>query len=130
MKIKYEFVTGETVEVEVSVEMAAIHSELDREEYNNEHTETRRHLSLDIALEHSDWLASNELNPINITEAEFEAERIQAALAALTNEQQDLVYNIFICGMSVNDYAAKCGVDHSAISHRIKTIRKKLKKIL
>lgn len=57
MKIKYEFAT-ETIEVEVSEEMYALHMELDRVEYNNNHRETRRHVSLDTGLEHSDWLRS------------------------------------------------------------------------
>ena len=52
MKIRYEFATG-TVEVEVSAEMAALHMELDRIEYNNNHKETRRHVSLDTGIEHS-----------------------------------------------------------------------------
>ena len=41
MKIRYEFVTG-TVEVEVSAEMAALHMELDRIEYNNNHKESNQ----------------------------------------------------------------------------------------
>ena len=51
MKIKYEFAT-ETVEVEVSAEMYALHMELNRVEYNNNHRETRRYVSLDTGLEH------------------------------------------------------------------------------
>lgn len=53
MKIKYEFAT-ETVEVDVSAEMYALHMELNRVEYNNNHRETRRHVSLDTGLEHSE----------------------------------------------------------------------------
>lgn len=40
MKIKYEFVTG-TTEVEVSEEWGSVFIDLDREEYNNNHRETR-----------------------------------------------------------------------------------------
>ena len=40
-KVKLEFAT-ETIEVEVSAEMYALHMELDRVEYNNNHRETRR----------------------------------------------------------------------------------------
>ena len=46
MKIKYEFVTGETVEVEVDDSIGKVMVELDRIEYNNDHKETRRHCSL------------------------------------------------------------------------------------
>ena len=46
MKYNYEFL-DEVVEVEVSEEWAAVLYELDRREYNNNHTETRRHMPLD-----------------------------------------------------------------------------------
>ena len=43
MKTKYEFVNGEVVEIEVSEEWAEVLAELDRQEYNNDKKETRRH---------------------------------------------------------------------------------------
>ena len=42
MKIKYAF-ADETVEIEVSEEWGNILIDLDRQEYNNDHAETRRH---------------------------------------------------------------------------------------
>ena len=42
MKIEYKFVTG-TVEVEVPDEWETVLVDLDRQEYNNDHKETRRH---------------------------------------------------------------------------------------
>ena len=47
MKITYKFVTGEVAEVEVSEEIGAVIVDLDRQEYNNDHKETRRHYSLE-----------------------------------------------------------------------------------
>lgn len=47
MKITYKFVTGEVAEVEVSEEIYAVIVDLDRQEYNNNHKETRRHYSLE-----------------------------------------------------------------------------------
>ena len=70
MKIKYEFAT-ETVEVEVSAEMAAIHMELERQEYNNNQTETRRHTTLNNRNGEHEWLACDEYNPENILEADY-----------------------------------------------------------
>ena len=46
MKIEYKFVTG-AVEVEVSNEWGTLLVDMDRQEYNNDHKETRRHISLD-----------------------------------------------------------------------------------
>ena len=129
MKIRYEFVTG-TVEVEVSAEMAALHMELDRIEYNNNHKETRRHTTLDNGFDEKEWLASDEYNPINIIEAEAEARRIRAAFAKLTKQQRHLVSKMFIEGMSGREYAESIGVSPAAVSQQIRTIRKKLKKLL
>lgn len=46
MKIKYQFAT-ETVEIEVADDWGNLVIDLDRQEYNNDHTETRRHVSYD-----------------------------------------------------------------------------------
>lgn len=46
MKIKYEFAT-ETTEIEVNEEWATILIDLDKQEFNNNRRETRRHNSLD-----------------------------------------------------------------------------------
>ena len=37
---------------------------------------------------------------------------------------------IYFENVSVNDYAARMSVTQSAISHRLQTVRKKLKKLL
>lgn len=129
MKINYEFVTG-TVEIEVGAEWADVLMECDRVDFNVNQRETRRHTTLSNDVDDAEWLACEDYNPLLIMESEVEAERIRKAFSMLTPAQKDLVDKVFLEGMSVNEYAAKCGVDHSAISHRIRTIRKKLKKLL
>ena len=119
-KVKLEFAT-ETIEVEVSAEMYALHMELDRVEYNNNHRETRRHVSLDTCLEHSDWLRSYDSDVYQQIAAEEDAARIRAAIDALSDSQKDLIQKIFDEGMSIKDYAEECGVKPSAISHRCRT---------
>ena len=47
MLIKYQFADGTTTEVEVSEEIGAVILDLDRQEYNVNHRETRRHCSLE-----------------------------------------------------------------------------------
>ena len=46
MKISYEFVTGEVSEVEVDERLGGMLLDLDRQQYNNDQKETRRHFSL------------------------------------------------------------------------------------
>ena len=45
MKIRYEFTNGEISEIEVDESLGELLVELDRQAYNNDHKETRRHTS-------------------------------------------------------------------------------------
>lgn len=47
MKIRYEFVNGEVSEIEVDDSLGELLVDFDRQQYNNDHRETRRHVSLD-----------------------------------------------------------------------------------
>ena len=57
-------------------------------------------------------------------------ERLHAAIQKLVSDRQKMVQAIYFNGISVNDYAARMGVTQSAISHRLQTVKKKLKKLL
>ena len=57
-------------------------------------------------------------------------ERLHAAIRQLSPDQQEMVRAIYFENVSVNDYAARTGVTQSAISHRLQTVKKKLKKLL
>jgi DNA-directed RNA polymerase specialized sigma24 family protein len=58
-----------------------------------------------------------------------EEQRLHQALSLLSLKQQKLVKAIYFEGVSVSEYAACEGVDHSAISHRLETIKRKLIKL-
>lgn len=88
MKIKYEFVTG-AVEVEVTDDWGTILVDLDRQEYNINHKETRRHCSLD-AYNLDDTLFPSDVDVLrDILRAE-DAERLYSAIAKLEPRQQKL----------------------------------------
>lgn len=128
MKTKYEF-ANETVEIEVSEEWGGILVELDRQEYNISHKETRRHYSLDTCpFEGADFAVEDEALEALFSEPTA-AERLHTAIAKLKPEQQKLIRAIYFEGISVNDYAKLEGCTQSAISHRLQTVRKKLKEL-
>ena len=130
MKITYKFVTGEVAEVEVSEEIGAVIVDLDRLEYNNDHKETRRHYSLEgKAYEGMDY-AVEDSGLEDLFADPTDEERLHAAIRQLSPDQQEMVRAIYFEGVSVNDYAARMSVTQSAISHRLQTVRKKLKKLL
>lgn len=127
MKVKYEFV-NETVEVEVDEQWATVIAELDRRDYNNDKKETRRHTTLDNGFDDGEWLAVEDKGLTALFEDTEQLDRLASAMAHLNEKQRDLVRAVYFDGVSVNEYAAKEGVDHSAISHRLQTIHNKIKR--
>ena len=130
MKITYKFVTGAVTEVEVSEEIGAVIIDLDRQEYNNDHKETRRHYSLEGKVYEGMDYAVEDSGLEALFAGPTDEERLHAAIRQLSPDQQEMVRAIYFENVSVNDYAARTGVTQSAISHRLQTVKKKLKKLL
>ena len=128
MKIKYAF-ADETVEIEVSEEWGNILIDLDRQEYNINHKETRRHCSLD-AFNLDDTLFPSDDDVETEVATKDEYRRLYAAIAQLSPRQQYLIQQVFIEGRKYTDIAREEGVDRTAISHATDRAIKNLKKIL
>ena len=62
MKIQYKF-ASETIEIEVSDEWGEILIDLDRQEYNNDHKETRRHSSIGSSIPPISRSPRNKVSP-------------------------------------------------------------------
>ena len=128
MKIKYEFVTG-AVEVEVTDDWGTILVDLDRQEYNINHKETRRHCSLD-AYNLDDALFPSDVDVLrDILKAEND-KRLHNAIAKLEPRQQKLIRQVFFEGRGYTDIARAEGLDESAVRHATTRALKKLKKFL
>ena len=130
MKITYRFVTGEVTVIDVPNEIRAVIVDLDRQEYNNDHKETRRHYSLEGKVYEGMDYAVEDPGLEALFAGPTDEERLHAAIRQLSHDQQEMVRAIYFENVSVNDYAARMGVTQSAISHRLQTVKKKLKKLL
>ena len=130
MKITYRFVTGEVTVIDVPDEIGAVIVDLDRQEYNNDHKETRRHYSLEGKVYEGMDYAVEDPGLEALFAGPTDEERLHVAIRQLSPDQQEMVRAIFFENVSVNDYAARMGVTQSAISHRLQTVKKKLKKLL
>ena len=128
MKIVYQSVT-ESIEIEVEEEWAAVVRDLDREEYNNDHRETRRHCSLDALNLDDAYIPSGVDVEAEVAEL-MENEQLFAALATLEPEQQSLVRRVYLSGDKIVDIAAEEGVSEAAVRHRLQRVFSRLKKIL
>lgn len=128
MKIKYEFAT-ETVEIEVTEEWGDILVELNRQEYNNNHKETRRHTTLSNGFDDGEWLSIEDEDIARIFESETDEDRLHTALSKLKPEQQRLLLAVYFERMSMKEYAHREGVSPSAITQRMSVAIKNLKEI-
>ena len=129
MKIRYEFVNGEVSEIEVDEGLGELLVDFDRQQYNNDHKETRRHVSLD-GMDYEGELFVSAEDTAGEAERREDAARLLSAMEALSPAQQELVLKVYFNGRSCASIAAEEGVDKSAISHRLERIYKKLRKIL
>mgnify|MGYP002568271852 CR=1 FL=1 len=129
MRVRYEFVNGEWSEIEVEDSLGELLVELDRQEYNNDHRETRRHMSLD-GMDYEGALFAAPDNPAAELVWKEDATRLRQAMEALSPAQRELVCRVYFENEKITDIARQEGVDKSAISHRLDRIYRKLKKFL
>lgn len=128
MKIKYQLAT-ETVEIEVADDWGNLVIDLDRQEYNINHKETRRHCSLDsFNLDDALFPSDDDVETEVATKDEYR--RLYAAIAQLSPRQQYLIRQVYFEGKRYTDIAREEGVDRTAISHATDRAIKNLKKIL
>ena len=127
MKNKYEYV-NETVEIEVDEKWAAVLEELDRQEFNNNQTETRRHVSHSHG-DDGEWMIEDKDPEESILEMISCRANLNKAFEILNENQRRLINALFVQGLSQEEYAEKNGVTRVAIARQLNRIRQKLKKL-
>lgn len=129
--MKYEYITASGIEqIEISEEWYEILAEFDRKEQNNNHTETRRHSTLNNNIDDYEWLAVDDENLAELFREPTIKEKLNSALEQLNEQQKALINALFYQNKTQVEYAAELGVTQGAISQRLKVIIKKLKKLL
>lgn len=128
--IIYKFVDGTTNAVEVTEDIYLIHLELLQQEKRNHWKETRRHTSLyyftDMGIDFED----KRIDLFAEIVRKENAERVHKALLTLSDKRRDLVRKFYYEEMTMRQIASQEGISHTAISQRMKTIRKRLQKEL
>ena len=128
---EYKFTTDEVIAIEISDEWAGILEELDRKEYNNDHAETRRHVSLDAGTD-GNWLSTAEGKTfIKCAGRIFSPDdkRFKKGRKVLSKKQSELYESVYDCGDSIGEYAADNNIKQSTASHRNSVVVEKFKKI-
>lgn len=100
----------------------------EHEIYLSELKETRRHQSLELSLENGHEFVSEDPTPDERLEKQEEIVLLRQALSTLSEDQQWLVKEVYFKGRSQVEIAKELGVSKMAITLRLQTILKKLKK--
>lgn len=130
MNIKYEFVTGEVVEIEVSEEIGEVSIEIDREINNSNRREARRHESYSDDNDKQGVLQDLTVNVEEEAIKSIANEALYKAIKQLQPQQQKLLYKVFFEDRTMADIAREEGVSAKAIQERVKKIKNKLRKII
>ena len=127
---KYEFVTG-TVELEISEEWEKRLKDEDRDEYNSNKKETRRHLKLDASIDGTEWVRDDKADPKNCMEEETSKDILMDEVSRILTEKQ---FNAFekIClnRYTEQEYADMVGISQQAAHRLVADAKERLIKYL
>lgn len=129
VKVRYEFITGEVSEIEVDKDFGDLLVDFERQEYNNDHRETRRHVSLD-GMDYEGEIFAAEMDTESEVEGWEDISRLFCAMESLSPAQRELVLKVFFEKVRVADIARAEGVTEAAIRNRLQKIYVRLKKFL
>lgn len=130
MKIKYEFLTGETVEIEVSDAIGKVLTGIDKEGKNSDRRESRRHHSIDALAELGVQLATTSEEFADAIDARETGEELRQAFEKLLPQQRNLLKKIYFEDKSISEIAREEGVAPQSVHERLNRIYKRLRKIL
>lgn len=125
MTYDYHF-NNETISIDIPDSDYEVLIEMDRLEYNVNHKETRRHMSLEACDQDDNRLPSNmDLEETCIQRMEIDA--LQSAMNHLLPEQRELIRKVFFENHTITSLARKEGVDESAVRRRLSRALARLK---
>jgi RNA polymerase sigma factor (sigma-70 family) len=128
MKYTYITATG-TTEIEISEEFYDLLVDMDRQDYNTNQRETRRHCSLEAYNLDDALLPSDADIEGDLISAE-QSDKLGAAIATLTPEQQELIWLVFAEDKKIVEIARADRVSEAAVRNRLRKIYARLKKVL
>ena len=130
VKITYRFADGHMEELEVEPEVAETIKELDRQEYNNNHKETRRHYHLEGCTYEGDDFAVEDPALAQLLEDDGLLAKLPSAVTSLLPRQRRLINQVFAEKKTYVAIAREDGVDESAVRKAVGRALKKLEKLL
>ena len=130
MKIKYGFVTGEKVVIEVPDDIGIVIQESRRKEHaDNERHRYHAEFSLDDAVYEGSVFSSPGTNPADVVSMKESDKECEDRLSRLPPVQRRRIEKL-MDGMSIADIARSEGAAFNTVKESIESARKKLKKFM
>lgn len=132
MEIKYKFVNGEETSISVYGEFEKIILELDRNLYNNNQTETRRHISLSVFGEGKKVFTDTETGFEEQISNQVDKEMLYGAISKLKSEDRKMLNSLFLNDKPITqkEYAEKLGITSSTMRKRVERLKSKLARLV
>ena len=100
------------------------------EEQNVDRRESRRHCSLEQAMEEGEQFGTNEYNPAVEMKKREDNERLYNALEMLTDKQYQALWRYAVDGLTFEEIGEEMGIRWETVREHYKSALKKLRKIL
>jgi RNA polymerase sigma factor (sigma-70 family) len=135
MRINYEFITGERLEIEVDDNIGEVIIETEKMQSRRNRAETRRHNSLEFMQENRDGyrpmqFADNRADVEQIIIHSDEKERLHQAIQKLNSKDSIIVKKYYFENKTMVEIGKELGITAMAVSKRLKKIPDKIKKLL
>lgn len=135
MKIYYEFVTGEKLDLEVDDSVGEIVIELEVSQSRRNRTETRRHNSLESMQEPQSGHSPRQFVDERVDIEQFivdsdERERLHQAVGQLEERDALIVRRYYFENKTMEEIGREIGISAMAVSKRLKKIPEKLKSLM
>ena len=135
--IRYEFITEEIVEIEISDEWGEKLKSVKREQWKLDKREERHSVNFADLDGKEEYFADLKDDPSAMIEEEryrdYKADherRIVKAFSELSGSQRELLKALYEDGMTETEYASKLGISQAAVARRLNRIKRKLEKLL
>lgn len=134
MRINYEFITGERLEIEVDDDIGEVIIEMEKMQFRRNRAETRRHNSLEFMQENRDGyrpmqFADNWADIEQIIIHSDEKERLHRTIQKLDSKDSIIVKKYYFEDKTMVEIGKELGISAMAVSKRLKKIPDKIKKL-
>ena len=106
--------------------------QLDKDLFNNNHKETRRHQSLNEMLDKADTFVDKNVNIENDFLRRSDVDKLYNAISKLKPSEQELIHKLYLSRnpMTQAEYAKSVNISNANMWKKIQRIRNKLKKLI